>query len=202
MSATIRPMTEIPPVVADSDRLFDAFQHLVEGVKPDQWTAPTPCPDWNVRELLQHVTNGNVIFATIATGERPPGPITAEERAVDWLGADASAGFRATGKVMHDAFMTPGFLEGRFETPVLGEQAGTTIVRMRMNELLIHGWDLARATGQPADLPQDLAEGALGMWQTRLADRPRQGMPFAAPQPVADDAPAIDRLAAFLGRQP
>jgi uncharacterized protein (TIGR03086 family) len=71
-----------------------------------------------------------------------------------------------------------------------------------MNELLIHGWDLARATGQPADLPEDLAEGALSMWRTRLADRPREGMPFAAPQPVADDAPAIDRLAAYLGRQP
>lgn len=202
MSATIRAMTEIPPVVADSDRLFDAVQRLVDGVTPDQWTAPTPCPDWNVRELVQHLTNGNVIFATIATGERAPGPITAEERAVDWLGADPSAGFRATGKRMHDAFMTAGFLEGRFETPVMGEQTGTTIVHMRMNELLIHGWDLARATGQPADLPEDLAEGALRMWQTRLADRPRQGMPFAAPQPVADAAPAIDRLAAFLGRQP
>jgi uncharacterized protein (TIGR03086 family) len=194
-------MTEIPPLVADSDRLVDAVQRLVDGVKPDQWTASTPCPDWNVRQLLQHVTNGNVIFATMVTGERPPGPITAEERAVDRLGADPSTGFRATGKVMHDAFMTPGFLEGRFETPVMGEQTGSSIVHMRMNELLIHGWDLARATGQPADLPEDLAEGALSMWRTRLGDRPREGMPFAAPQPVADDAPAIDRLAAYLGRQ-
>jgi uncharacterized protein (TIGR03086 family) len=197
-----RVMTEIPPVVADSDRLFDAVQRLVDGIKPDQWTNPTPCADWNVRQVLQHVTNGNVIFAKLATGERAPGPITPEERAVDWLGADPAAGFRATGKAMHDAFLTPGFLEGRHETPVMGEQSGTTMVHMRMNELLIHGWDLARGTGQPADLPEDLAEGALTLWQTRLADRPRQGMPFDAPKPVADDAPAIDRLAAFLGRQP
>ncbi len=195
-------MNEIPPVVADSDRLIDAVARLVDGVRPDQWTASTPCPDWNVRQLLQHVTNGNVIFATIATGERAPGPITPEERAVDWLGADPAAGFRATGKVMHDAFMTPGFLDGRHETPVMGEQSGTTIVHMRMNELLIHGWDLARATAQPADLPEDLAEGALRMWQTRLADRPRQGMPFDEPTPIADGAPAIDRLAAYLGRKP
>jgi uncharacterized protein (TIGR03086 family) len=195
-------MTETPPVVADSDRLLDAVQRLVDGIQPDQWTDPTPCADWNVRQLLQHVTNGNVIFATIATGERAPGPITPEERAVDWLGADPAAGFRATSKVMHDAFLTPGFIEGRFETPMMGEQSGTTIVHMRMNELLIHGWDLARGTGQPADLPDDLTEGALKLWQTRLADRPRQGMPFDAPQPVADDAPAIDRLAAFLGRKP
>jgi len=155
-----------------------------------------------VRQVLQHVTNGNVIFATIATGERTPGPITPEERAVDRLGADPAAGFRATGKVMHDAFLTPGFLEGRFETQVMGEQSGTTMVHMRMNELLVHGWDLARGTGQPADLPEDLAEDALTLVRTRLADRPRQGMPFDAPKPVADDAPVIDRLAAFLGRQP
>jgi uncharacterized protein (TIGR03086 family) len=195
-------MRDIPPVVTDCDRLFDSVQHLVDGIAADQWTAPTPCPDWNVRQLLHHVTNGNVIFATIATGARTPGPITPEERAIDWLGTDPHQGFRATGKVMHDAFLTPGFLEGRFETPVMGEQSGTAIVHMRMNELLVHGWDLARATGQPDDLPEDLAEGALKLWQTRLAGRPREGMPFGPPQAVADDAPAIERLVAFLGRQP
>jgi uncharacterized protein (TIGR03086 family) len=195
-------MSELPQVVADSDRLSAAVQHLVDGVTPDQWTAATPCADWNVRQLLHHLTNGNVIFAMIATGERPPGPITPEERAVDHLGDDPAAGFHAVSERMHDAFLTPGFLEGRFETPVLGEQTGTTIVHMRINEMLIHGWDLARATGQPAGLPDDLAEGALRQWQARLADRPRDGMPFDTPKPVPADAPAIDRLAAYLGRQP
>jgi uncharacterized protein (TIGR03086 family) len=195
-------MSEIPPIVADNDRLVAAVQHLVDGIKPDQWTASTPCPDWNVRQLLHHVTNGNVVFAKMATRERAPGPITAEERAIDWLGADPAAGFRASCTMMHDAFMKPGFLDERFDTPVMGEQSGTTVVRMRMNELLIHGWDLARATGQPADLPDDLAEGALMLWQTRLADRPRDGMPFDTPKTVPDDAPPIDRLAAYLGRQP
>jgi uncharacterized protein (TIGR03086 family) len=195
-------MSELPPVVADSDRLSAAVQALVDGVAPDQWTAPTPCADWNVRQLLHHLTNGNVIFAMIATGERPAGPITPEERAVDYLGDDPAAGFRAVGKRMHDAFLTPGFLDGRFETPFMGEQPGTTIVHMRINEMLIHGWDLARATGQPADLPDDLAEGALKQWQTRLGDRPRDAMPFDDPKPVPADAPAIDRLAAYLGRQP
>ena len=72
---------------------------------------------------------------------------------------------------MHDAFVIPGFLESRVDTPMLGEQEGSTIVHMRINELLIHGWDLARATGQPDGLPDDLAEGALRLWQT-AARRP------------------------------
>jgi uncharacterized protein (TIGR03086 family) len=195
-------MSDIASVVADSDRLVGAVQRLVDGIGPDQWTAPTPCSEWNVRQLLHHLTNGNVIFASLANGERSPGPITPEERAIDWLGDDPAAGFRATAKVMHDAFMTPGFLEGRFETPFMGEQSGSRIVHMRMNEQLIHGWDLARATGQSTDFPDELAEEALRFWQTGLGDRPRTGMPFGEPVHLPDDAPAIDRLAAFLGRQP
>jgi len=195
-------MSEIPSVVADCDRTFAAVQQLVDGIRADQWSAPTPCTDWDVRQLMHHVANGNVVFAGVADGTRPSGPVTPEERAVDRLGDDPAAGFRATGERMHDAFVIPGFLESRVETPMLGEQEGTTIVHMRINELLIHGWDLARATGQPDGLPDDLAEGALQMWQTRLADRPREGMPFGTPTTVADDARAIDRLAAFLGRQP
>ena len=195
-------MSEIPPVVADCDRAFAAVQQLVDNVRPDQWTAPTPCVDWNVSQLLNHVANGNAVFAGLAAGTRPAGPVTPEERAVDRLGDDPAEGFRATGTAMHDAFLTAGFLDNKVDTPMLGPQEGRTIVHMRINELLIHGWDLARATGQPADLPEDLAEGALMLWQTRLAGRPREGMPFDAPQPVAGDAPAIDRLAAFLGRQP
>lgn len=195
-------MSEIPPVVADCDRTFAAVQRLVDAVQPDQWTAPTPCTDWDVRQLLNHLANGNVVFAGVADHTRPSGPVSPAERAVDRLGDDPAAGFRATGARMHEAFLTPGFLDGRVDTPMLGEQPGTTVVHMRINELLIHGWDLARAIGRPPDLPEDLAEGALILWQTRLADRPREGMPFGVPQPVADDAPAIDRLAAFLGRKP
>jgi uncharacterized protein (TIGR03086 family) len=195
-------MSQIPPVVADCDRAFAAVQRLVDQVQPDQWTAPTPCTDWDIRQLLNHVANGNTVFAGVADGTRPSGPVSPEERAVDRLGDDPAAGFRATGARMHDAFLTPGFLDGTVNTPMLGEQPGTTVVHMRINELLIHGWDLAQAIGQPPDLPEDLAEGALVLWQTRLADRPRDGMPFGPPVPVPDDAPAIDRLAAFLGRKP
>ena len=81
-------MNEIPPVVADCDRTFAAVQRLVDAVQPDQWTAPTPCTDWDVRQLLNHVANGNVVFAGVADRTRPSGPVSPEERAVDRLGDD------------------------------------------------------------------------------------------------------------------
>ena len=72
---------------------------------------------------------------------------------------------------------------------------------MRINENLMHGWDLARATGQvTSELPEDLAEQTLAMWTRQLGGRPRESMPFAAAQPAPADAPAIERLAAYLGR--
>lgn len=202
VSATIEVMSEIPPVVVDCDRALAAVQHLVDNVRPDQWAAPTPCSEWNVRQLLQHIAGGNAIYASIATGERPAGPVTAEERAVDRLGDDPVAGFRATGKQMHDAFAAPGFLEGEYDAPMMGKQPGSMLVHMRINELLVHGWDLAHATGQQPNLPEDLAEQALAMWRHALAGRPRGNGPFSEERSVPHDAPASDRLAAFLGRQP
>jgi uncharacterized protein (TIGR03086 family) len=71
---------------------------------------------------------------------------------------------------------------------------------LRITEVLVHGWDLARATGQPATFPDDLAEQELAFSRAKLADIPSDRSPFAPPQPVAEDAPAIDRLAACLGR--
>jgi uncharacterized protein (TIGR03086 family) len=75
------------------------------------------------------------------------------------------------------------------------------MLHLRITELLVHGWDLARATGQPAHLPDDLAEEELAFARGPHApDVPRTGHPFGPVQPCPDDTPAIDRLAAYLGR--
>ena len=70
---------------------------------------------------------------------------------------------------------------------------------MRLYDLLVHGWDLAQATRQPSELLNDLAERALAFARVQLSTQPRTGR-FAPAQAISEDAPAIDRLAAFLGR--
>jgi uncharacterized protein (TIGR03086 family) len=74
------------------------------------------------------------------------------------------------------------------------------VVHLRTVETLVHGWDLARAVGRPAPFPEELAEGELAFSRDLLDRLPAGRTPFGPPQPVADDAPALDRLAALLGR--
>ena len=69
-------------------------------------------------------------------------------------------------------------------------------------ELLVHGWDLSRATGLPFPVPDDLAEGELAFSRPMLERVPAGRRSFAPAQPVGEDAPAIDRLVALLGRSP
>ena len=74
------------------------------------------------------------------------------------------------------------------------------MIQMRITETLIHGWDLARATGQTPAFPEAIAEQTLANMRLTLADRPRDPRGFGMEQPVPADAPAIDRLAGFVGR--
>jgi len=180
-------------IVAGYDRALAAAQRIAGGVRPDQLSLPTPCSEWDVRALLNHVVTGNLLFTANVRGEAPP------DRSIDHLGDDPAAALATTGRDLHDAFLAPGVLERSHPSP-MGEMPGAVLVSMRTTELMVHGWDLARATGQPADLPEDLAERALTQLRPRLGGASREGMPFAAEQPAPDGASAADRLAAFLGR--
>jgi uncharacterized protein (TIGR03086 family) len=81
----------------------------------------------------------------------------------------------------------------------VGVATGAERLQWRTADLLVHGWDLVQATGGVAELPDDLAERALTFARAQLPSQPRAGR-FADPQPIRDNAPAIDQLAAFTGR--
>lgn len=87
-------------------------------------------------------------------------------------------------------------------TVPFGTVPGAVALHLRMTEILVHGWDLAQAIGHPTDgFPADLAEDELTFSRGALGDIPPDRSPFAPPRPVDDRAPAIDRLAALLGRR-
>lgn len=186
--------------MADADTLTDldcalaAAEAVVAGIRADQWPAATPCTDLDVRAVLNHLVSGNLLFAALVRGEPLPG------RDADHLGGDPLAAFQRAAAELREAFAAPGVLESVYTAP-FGTGPGAALAHVRIVELLVHGWDLARATGQPAAFPDDVAERALAAARQQLTSRPEgPSAPFAAEVPVAADAPAIDRLAGFLGR--
>jgi uncharacterized protein (TIGR03086 family) len=177
----------------DLRRACTAVGHLISRIGPDQWTASTPCPDWNVRDVVNHVVVGNRVFAARVNG----GPMP--DRGRDHLGDDPVAAYQASVAALTDAFGRPGVLQRSYPGP-FGEATGGEIMQIRLYDLLTHGWDLREATAIPTHLPDDLAEQALAFARNQLANQPRTER-FAEPQPVDDSASPIEHLAAFLGRQ-
>jgi uncharacterized protein (TIGR03086 family) len=177
---------------------LDVAEDLVAAVRDDQWGAPTPCADWTVRDLVNHLVGGNLLFADALRGEPLP-PLEELRRNRDRLGDDPVAAFRVAADTLLVAFRQPGALDQVVTVPV-GTVPGIGALHLRLVETLVHGWDLARATGRPPGFPEALAEQELAFSRAKLADLPAGRTPFAPSQPAPDDAPALDRLAALLGR--
>lgn len=171
-------------------RSFDAVASLVDGIEADQWSAPTPCTDWDVRRLVHHLVGMNRVFTAMLTG----GPMPERDEVVP----DLPSAFRSSSEELLEAFGGPGVLERSFEGP-LGSATGEERLMIRLYDLLAHGWDLAVATGRPVELPEDAAEAALVFVRGQLRDEARPGR-FAPAVVVPADASAIERLVAFLGR--
>jgi uncharacterized protein (TIGR03086 family) len=191
-------MTSHPPPAEDPisslDRTCTAVGDLVAGVARGQWPDPTPCTEWDVSQLVDHLIAGNRRFAALLH-DHPQAEPAGQEPA-----DDQTAAYGASAAALRAAFSAPGALERIYQSPI-GPAPGIALVHLRITEQLLHGWDLAQATGQPPNLPEDLARQALALSRAQLADTPREGMPFDFPQPVPDNASAIDRLAAFFGRR-
>lgn len=176
-------------LLADLERAATAFAQLVGAVGPHQLTAATPCPDVDARTLIEHLIDGSRYFAELLAGPGAADPGPAPE---SLLGAFATAS-----RQMQAAFAAPGRLAADFDSPV-GRSSGTRLAQVRLIELVVHGWDLARATSQPMTaFPADLCQRTLVIARELYTDR---GAAFGPPQPVPETAPVADKLAAFLGR--
>ena len=188
-----RSDAERAPLAEQLSRAFDAVAGLISNIRADQWSAPTPCTDWTVRRLVNHLIGMNRVFAALLADQPPPPRPSADHIEDDPVGA-----YRDSAAMLQAAFGQPGVLERTYHGP-LGTATGAERLQIRLYDLLAHGWDLAQATGQPADLPDDLAAQSLAFARTQLTEQTRPGR-FGPAQIVAGQAPAIERLVAFLGR--
>lgn len=182
--------------IAGLSGALDASQPIVDAIGDEQWSARTCCSEWGVRELLNHLVGGHLLFTAVLTNQAPP-----DEKA-DHLRDDPAGAHHDASVKLRAAFAQPGAMSKTVTVP-FGTVPAAIALHLRTTETLVHAWDLAQATGQPVDgLPADVAEEEIAFCHRTLDAIPPGQNPFAPPQPVADDASAIDRLAAFLGRTP
>jgi len=174
-------------------------ESIVAAVVPAQLGLPTPCAEYDVRALLSHMVGGlNRIAIVGEGGDALAIPARADGVPDDgWLDAYRAAAARARAAWADDAR-----LDALVEVP-WGKVPGRIAVSGYVQEILTHGWDLARATGQPTELDPELATWVLAVARRILPPEPRGGeVPFGPVVPVPEGVGVYARLAAWLGRQP
>ncbi|MGH3633736.1 TIGR03086 family metal-binding protein [Mycobacterium sp.] len=172
-------------------RAQDAFAGVLANVSPDELSAPTPCSEWTIADLIEHVVGGNERVGQWAgLHDQPPAR-------PDSLIAAHLAGAAAAQQV----FARPDGITAGYELP-FGQVPGAVLIGMRSTDLLTHAWDLAAATGQSTDLDPELATHLLAAARERVQPAFRgPGRFFGEEQPCSPDRPPADQLAAFLGRK-
>jgi uncharacterized protein (TIGR03086 family) len=193
--------------MADSDRrntLFDAYENaalIVSGIGAEELGHPTPCTNYDVAGLIDHLVEAGRRAAALGRGQVPP---PGDESPHVEL-CDAPGRLRSSAEQAAQAWGGSSSFSLRLTMP-WGEDTGTTLVDMYLAELATHGWDLASATGQIDRLDPSLAvaalEGARAWIKPRYRNLVGLGAPFGTEVDLPLGADDWERLAAFMGRDP
>lgn len=189
-------MTQIPDFRADLAAAQEWVAGLLAAVPADRWNAPTPCTEFDVRALLEHLSCHPAKLAATATGADPRvlpsrADIDTERPGEDYLKRSSAA----LAHWADDALLT------RTLIAPWGEAPGGLAVGGYLMETVAHGWDLAVSIGQPAEADPALVAKAQAIADRALSDAFRgPGSPFGVRVEPPAGAGPTERLAAFLGR--
>lgn len=167
---------------------------VVDGIRPEQLADPTPCSDFTVRDVLDHMI---VLGGTFAYGFR--GEDAPEIRAPAANGDVPAAAFRKTMDDLLDAVKSPGAMERTISSPA-GEMPGETFARLVAFDGLVHGWDLATSTGQDYRVPHAVVAAVDEFARAAITTGMRDGDTFKDATTPPADAGQLERLVAFSGR--
>jgi len=172
---------------------------VLANVTDDQLTASTPCEKLPVDELVAHI--GGLALAFTAAARKDFGPLTDTPPAFDGgLDEDWRTTYPQRLAELAAAFGDPDAWQGMSRAGGVdfpGEVGGM----IALTEVVVHGWDLARATGQPYEIDPVTADAVVPHVAQFAAEDPVEGL-FERAVPVADDAPVLDRIVGMTGRDP
>jgi uncharacterized protein (TIGR03086 family) len=184
--------------VALIDRATQMCADVVAAVKPDQLDDPTPCTEWQVRDLINHMVGTAQMFTSSATGVRSTvDPFGSPD---DVIGDDPQAAYDNARKELVSAWRARG-VDGA--VPLLqGETPAQVALTVCISDQLQHGWDLARAIGQPFEADDELLDHAEEFARQNMTpERRGPGKGFLEAVEPPEGANRTDKLAAFMGRQ-
>jgi uncharacterized protein (TIGR03086 family) len=192
MSSDLRPGPDSPPTdeLASAEAALGALQHVLHPISRDELSKSTPCSEYDVMQLTDHLMNSITLLGG-AAGAEPP-----ERNVEDSVERQIVAAARPALDAWHRRGLTDTVTIGTNEIPA------TFAVSILTVEFLVHGWDYATATTHPIDVAESLADYVLGLAHKVITPEGRATVGFDDPVAVPDDAPALDRLIAFTGRDP
>jgi uncharacterized protein (TIGR03086 family) len=179
------------------ERALDATGRIVDGVAVDSWHAATPCADWDVHGLVNHLVAGNLWAAELAAGGTIEG--VGSRLDGDLLGDNPAGAYAASASKAAAVFRRPGALDAPCEVSY-GPVPGSVYAGHRFLDVLVHGWDLATATGQDYAMDPELMGACRQIIEPQL-DAFRSAGALAPQVAVSGDATAQTRFLAMLGRK-
>jgi uncharacterized protein (TIGR03086 family) len=186
-------------VVATFERVLDRTNEVIDRVEPSQLANSTPCTEWDVRAVINHITGGAMMFAECVEQGSVPDSRLGELMGGDNLGDDFKGNYRAASDRARATFSMPGALDKTVKLP-FGEMPAGVALNIAIMDVMTHAADIASATGQTID-DDEILTTALEVGRQLITDDFRAPGVFEAAQPVDSNASAADKLLAFAGRK-
>jgi uncharacterized protein (TIGR03086 family) len=180
------------------DRAAQGFAARLAQVGDDQWDGPTPCAEWTVRDLVAHAVGGCLVAPHLLAGKT----LDEARAAVSPPEGDLGDAFGPAAAGQAAAFAAPGALEAIVHHPA-GDMPGADYLGLRISDLAIHTWDLARAIGADEALDPELVATAYERMAPRAPYLGQSGyFGTGSSGEVGEDRPLQDRLLDMAGRRP
>ena len=180
-------------------RTVSELQRLVDNTKPEQLDQQTPCTEWKVRDLLNHLTGGATMFALSVEEGQVSDEMLGQLLGTDQLGDDYKGAVVSSSNRAVAAFGQPGALEKMVKLP-FGEMPGAIALNIAIFDVATHCCDLARATDQQVD-DEALVSSALEIGKQMIGPDMRAPGLFDQEQSAPEGASTSDQLLAFAGRR-
>jgi uncharacterized protein (TIGR03086 family) len=185
--------------VAMMKRVVASADQVVRGTTPEQLSLGSPCTEWTVRDVINHITGGATMFAVCVEEGSVPDDLLGTLMAGDNLGDDYVGSWEAASSRAVAAFDAPGALDKTVSLP-FGEMPAGVALNIAVFDVLTHAADIASATGQTIE-DTALVDTALEVGHQMIGPELRVPGVFEAEQPAPEGASSMQRLLAFAGRK-